>query len=56
MTPYERIVENGRLLGFLMDQGYHGWFVQLPGAQAWTAPRWGCTRDEAIAYLREQVP
>lgn len=52
---FERIFDGLRFVGFISDQGRHGWFVQLVGASSFTAPRYGMTRDEAIAYLKEQT-
>ena len=51
----ERVFVDGKFIGFLCNQDYMGWFVQLPGQVAFTAPRWGMTRDEAVAYLKEQA-
>ena len=52
---FERIVVDGKFIGFILDQGRHGWFVQLPGSAECTAPRWGLSRDEAVEYLKAQA-
>jgi hypothetical protein len=55
---YERVFENGKFLGFICEKsiaGCKGWWAQIPGKAEWNAPGYRCTRDEILAYLREQT-